>query len=148
MIKSPLNVSLSWQENMKFVASTDSTDVQVPIDFAPYSDIHNGVTPKHMFLQAVSGCGAQIVIMMLSKVKASMPTSFRIDVSGNLTKEHPMYFDNIDMHYEFEGDTDKKALQQAVMMSEQMCGLSVMASKSAKINLKVTLNGEELSVTS
>lgn len=73
-----------------------------------------------------------------------MPTKFKIDISGKLTSEHPMYFETIDITYIVEGKTDVDKLKKVIKMSEeQYCGLSFMVSKSAKINTVILLNDEE-----
>ena len=71
-----------------------------------------------------------------------MPTKFSMDISGKLTTEHPMYFETIDMTFNFEGNTDVKMIKKAVQMSEeQYCGLSYMLRSMAKFNIKILLNG-------
>lgn len=66
-----------------------------------------------------------------------------VNVSGKLTTDHPMYFETIDITYQFEGATDVKMIKKAVKMSEEKyCGLTYMLKDMAKINIKVLLNNK------
>ena len=106
---------------------------------------NKGTTPKLLFLQSLAGCTGQIVVMFLRKMKAEMPKKFKIDITGKLTSEHPMYFENIDITYHVEGNTDANKLKKVIKMSEeQYCGLTLMVSRMAKINSKLFLNGENI----
>jgi len=143
----PLNISINWKEKMQFTAINDKTDFEVAID-VPYVEEggeKKGTTPKHLFLQSIAGCTGQIVVMFLRKMKAEMPSKFSIDITGKLTSEHPMYFENIAITYNVEGNTDVNKLKKVIKMSEeQYCGLNLMVSKMAKIDSKLFLNGENI----
>ncbi len=132
---------------MQFTATNDKTDFEVAID-VPYVEEggeKKGTTPKHLFLQSLSGCTGQIIVMFLRKMKAEMPTKFTIDITGKLTSEHPMYFENIAITYNVKGNTDVKKLKKVIKMSEeQYCGLTLMVSKLAKIETIILLNGEKI----
>jgi len=132
---------------MQFTAINDKTDFEVAID-VPYVEEggeKKGTTPKHLFLQSIAGCTGQIVVMFLRKMKAEMPSKFSIDITGKLTSEHPMYFENIAITYNVEGNTDVNKLKKVIKMSEeQYCGLNLMVSKMAKIDSKLFLNGENI----
>ena len=141
--KAPLNISINWKEKLQFVATNDHTDYQVNIDTAEASvgGEKNGTGSKHLFLQGIAGCTAQVVIMMLQKMKAEMPSKFTLDITGKLTTEHPMYFENITMTYNFEGNTNANQLIKAIKLSEEKyCGLTFTVSKLAKINTNLFLN--------
>jgi len=140
------NISINWKEKMQFTAINDKSDYEVAIDVPNIEEggEKKGTTPKHLFLQSIAGCTGQIIVMFLRKMKAEMPTKFQIDVKGQLTDEHPMYFKTIDITYNVEGETEVNKLKKVIKMSEeQYCGLSYMVSKLAKINSVILLNGKE-----
>ncbi len=146
-MRDPLNISINWKEKMQFIAVNDKTDYEVAIDVPNVEEggEKKGTTPKHLFLQSIASCTGQIIVMFLRKMKAEMPSKFSVDITGTLTKEHPMYFETIDMVYTFEGNTDVNKLNKVVNMSEkQYCGLTLMVSKMAKINSKIIFNGKEI----
>jgi putative redox protein len=100
-----------------------------------------------LFLQVIAGCTGQIVVMYLKKMKAEMPSKFSIDITGKLTSEHTMYFENIAITYKVKGSTDKNKLKKVIKMSEeQYCGLTFMVSKLEKIETKLFLNGENTEI--
>jgi putative redox protein len=146
-MREPLNISINWKEKMQFIATNDKTDFEVAID-VPYVEEggeKKGTTPKYLFLQSIAGCTGQIVVMFLRKMKAEMPSKFSIDITGKLSSEHPMYFENIAITYNLEGNTDVNKLKKVVEMSEkQYCGLTLMVSKMANIDSKLFLNGENI----
>jgi len=143
------NISINWIEKMQFTATNDVSDYEVAIDVPNIEEggEKKGTTPKHLFLQSLAACNGQIVVMFLRKMKAEMPKSFAVDISANLTTEHPMYFDIIKITYRFEGNTDINKINKVVKMSEeQYCGLTYMMSKTAKINTTIMLNGEQINI--
>ena len=148
-MKEPLNISINWKEKMQFIATNDKSDYEVAID-VPNKDEggeNKGTTPKLLFLQSIAACTGQIIVMFLRKMKAELPTKFKVDIAGKLTSEHPMYFENIDITYHVEGNTDVKKLKKVIKMSEQQyCGLTLMVSKMAKINTTVFLNDEKIQI--
>ena len=146
-MRDPLNISINWKEKMQFTATNDKTNYEVAID-VPYVEEggeKKGTTPKHLFLQSIAGCTGQIVVMFLRKMKAEMPEKFNINITGKLTSEHPMYFENIAITYNVEGKTDANKLKKVIQMSEeQYCGLTLMVGKMAKIDSTIFLNGENI----
>ena len=148
-MKEPLNISLDWKQKMQFTATNDKSDYEVAIDVPNIAEggENKGTTPKLLFLQSIAGCTGQIIVMFLRKMKAEMPTKFKIDIAGKLTSEHPMYFENIDIIYHVEGNTDVNKLKKVIKMSEQQyCGLTLMVSKLANINTTVFFNDEKIEI--
>ena len=88
-MKEPLNISIDWKEKMQFTATNDKSDYEVAIDVPDIDEggENKGTTPKLLFLQSLAGCTGQIVVMFLRKMKAEMPTKFKIDITGKLTSE-------------------------------------------------------------
>ena len=74
-----------------------------------------------------------------------MPTKYIVEVSEKLTNDHPMYFETIDMTYQFEGNKGFDMIKKVVKMSEdKYCGLTYMLGEMAKINIRITLNEETI----
>ena len=67
------------------------------------------------------------------------PRDFKIDVSAQLTEEHPKYYDRVKMDYYFYGkDLKKEKLQKCVDLSlERYCGVSEMFRKFAEVETEV-----------
>ena len=148
-MREPLNISINWKEKMQFIATNDKTDFEVAIDVPNVEEggEKKGTTPKHLFLQSIAGCTGQIIVMFLRKMKVEMPSKFSIDITGKLSSEHPMYFENIAITYKIEGNTNVNKLKKVIEMSEkQYCGLTLMVSKMANIDSKLFLNRENIKI--
>ncbi|MDM8535056.1 OsmC family protein [Clostridiaceae bacterium HSG29] len=147
-MREPLNISINWKENMQFTATNDKTDYEVAIDvpFESEGGKKEGTTPKHLFLEAIAGCTGQIIIMFLKKMRAGLPTNFKIDITGKLTEDHPMYFKNIAITYYIDGDIDKNKMIKIIEKSEtEYCGLTYTVGKLATIDTNIIFNGEKVS---
>ncbi|HSH52533.1 MAG TPA: OsmC family protein [Bacteroidales bacterium] len=146
-MKNKKNISVEWKENLQFIATNDKTDAQIAIAVKDESqkEALKGTEPKYVFLQGLAGCSAGAIIFLLQKMRVEMPTAFKMDVSGTLTTEHPMFFKTIDITYHFEGNTDIEMLKKVVKMSEEKyCGLTYMLSKVSKINIIITKDGKTI----
>ena len=93
-----------------------------------------GLSPKAMMLSSLAGCSALDVISTLDKMKEEID-DFKIEVSGELTDEHPRYYHSVVVDYHFYGsDLNKKKCERAVNLSiEKYCGVMEMFRQFAKI---------------
>ncbi len=142
-----VNISINWTENLQFTATNDKTDAKVAIviETPDKSEEIKGTGPKHLFLQGLAGCTGGAVLFLLQKMRTEMPSKFMVDVSGKLTTEHPMVFENIDITYRFEGNTDVETIKKAVKMSEEKyCGLTYMLSKVTELKIGILLNDKTI----
>ena len=97
-----------------------------------------GLSPKAMMLASLAGCSALDVISTLDKMKAKLD-DFKIEVSGELTDEHPKYYHSVMVDYHFYGsDLNKKKCQRAVDLSvEKYCGVMEMFRRFANIEINI-----------
>lgn len=138
-----VNISIDWTENLQFIGTNDTTETQVIIE-APSGEVVStkGTTSKQLFLQGLASCTAGVVIYLLEKMRAELPTKFKVDVSGQLTNDHPMYFETIDITYILDGKTSEEMVKKVIKMSEEKyCGLTYMLREVSKINVRVIYNG-------
>ena len=141
-----VKISIDWTENLRFIGTNNTTESKVIID-APAEDGKpvTGTTPKQLFLQGLASCTAGVVIYLLEKMRVELPTKFKVDVSGQLTNDHPMYFETIDVTYELEGNADEEKIKKVIQMSEdKYCGLTYMLRGMAKFNVNVIYNGKAI----
>lgn len=140
-----INISLDWTGKLQFIGTNDTSDAKVLIDIDTPETEKKETGPKQLFLQGMASCTAGVLVYLLEKMRAEMPTKIKVDVSGQLTEEHPMYFHTIDVTYDIEGNTGVDTIKKVVMMSEKKyCGLTYMLEKVANFNVKVLLNGENI----
>ena len=143
-----VNISIDWTDKLQFIATNNTTDTQVIIDAPSEEGIPTtGTTPKQLFLQGLASCTAGVVIYLLEKMRAELPTKLKVDVSGQLTDDHPMYFENIDITYEIEGNTGEEKIKKVIQMSEEKyCGLTYMLREVAKFNIRLIYNGHAIAL--
>lgn len=99
---------------------------------------NDGLSPKAMMLSSLAGCSGLDVISILGKMK-HLPDDFTIEVTGELTEEHPKYYHTVTLVYRFYGkDLDRTKVQKAVDLSvEKYCGVMEMFRRFAKVNVVV-----------
>lgn len=93
-----------------------------------------GLSPKAMMLSSLAGCSALDVISILDKMNVSLD-DFNIEISGELTDEHPKYYHSVTVDYHFYGsDLNQKKCERAVNLSiEKYCGVMEMFRQFATI---------------
>ena len=84
------------------------------------------------------------VASLIKKMRAEVD-DFSIDVSGDLTDEHPKFYKTVKVVYDFYGaDMKKDKIQKAVDLSvERYCGVMEMFRKFAEIEIVVNFHEKE-----
>ena len=97
-----------------------------------------GLSPKAMMLSSLAGCSALDVISTLDKMKENID-DFKIEVSGELTEEHPKYYHTVVVDYHFYGtDLNKKKCERAVNLSvDKYCGVMEMFRRFAEVKTHI-----------
>jgi putative redox protein len=93
-------ITTHWKGNMVFESDNPrwpSIMMDASKDFGGTS---SGMAPKAMMLSSLAGCSALDVISTLGKMKEEID-DFKIDVSGELTDEHPKYCGVMEMFRSF-----------------------------------------------
>jgi putative redox protein len=130
-------ITTKWLGNMAFESSNPS-GLNLIIDAGPDAGGEGkGLKPKALMLSALAGCSGLDVAMLIKKMKLDVD-EFRIDISANLTDEHPKYYDALTIEYHFKGNNlNEKKLQRAVDLSvEKYCGVMEMFRKFAKLKIQ------------
>jgi putative redox protein len=97
-----------------------------------------GPTPKPFLLIALAGCTGMDVASLLKKMRIEVE-DFDINVSGDLTEDHPKHYSAIHVDYLFKGkNLDQDKLEKAVNLSQdRYCGVHFMLKKAATITHKI-----------
>jgi putative redox protein len=97
-----------------------------------------GPRPKPLLLAAIAGCSGMDVVSILKKMHVSFE-SFRIYVEGALTEDHPKYYQEINIVYEFKGNNlDQDKIGKAVNLSQdKYCGVIAGLKPHAKISYEI-----------
>jgi len=126
-----------WLGKMAFETKID--DHKVVVDAAEDVGGENlGPTPKPLLLASLAGCTGMDVASLLKKMRAEVD-DFDVNVSGELTDEHPKYYSSIHIAYIFKGSNLKRdKLEKAVNLSqERYCGVHFMLSKAATLTHEI-----------
>lgn len=119
-------IECRWLKEMTFEAEVN--DHTIVMDADELNGGNNlGPRPKLLSLVSLAGCTGMDVISILKKMKVE-PQEFHISVEGELTEEHPKYYERITVTYHFKGSNlphDK--IQKAISLSQdKYCGVSAM----------------------
>jgi len=126
---------LKQVKGITFAGKTDSNHwitVDGPVNFGG-SDA--GIRPKELLLLSLAGCTASDVVSILQKKRVKLD-DFEINISAEMTEEHPKVFKKIDLEYVFYGDNiAEKDVERAIELSEtKYCGVTAMLEKALEIN--------------
>lgn len=129
-------VTTVWKENMQFETDNPSghkTFIDVGEENGGKGD---GLRPKAMMLSALAGCSGVDVIPLLEKMRISID-DFKIEITGELTEEHPRYYHKVFVDYHFYGtDLNEDKINKAVQLSvDKYCGVMEMFRRFAEIKI-------------
>jgi putative redox protein len=130
-------ITCDWQGKMAFEAELPGGKIMLDAGDAVGGE-GKGVRPKPLVLVALAGCTAMDVASLFHKMKAD-PEDFKVEVSGELTEEHPKYFHTAHIIYHFWGkDLKKKKLEKSINLSlDRYCGVTEMFRRFSKVTFEV-----------
>lgn len=133
------SINLSWTGEMSFEATVNDHKIMLDAD-EKVGGQNKGPRPKALTLVSLAGCTGMDVVSILNKMRV-IPESFSVDVEGELTEEHPKYYNVITIHYKFKGkDLSREKLEKAIILSqERYCGVTAMLQKAAEIKYTITI---------
>lgn len=124
-------------DGMAFKTNVDGHDLFFDAD-EKVGGKNLGPKPKPMLLVSLAGCTGMDVVSLLKKMRVDYD-DFKIEVSGDLTEEHPKYYHKIMVEYHIWGNNvDKAKVEKSVNLSQdRYCGVSYMLSKSSELKHKI-----------
>ncbi|WP_282042052.1 OsmC family protein [Winogradskyella flava] len=127
-----------WQGGLTFESDNPSGKSVIMDTDIEGQDERFGLSPKAMMLSSLAGCSALDVISTLDKMKEEID-DFKIEVTGELTDEHPKYYHSVKVDYHFYGsDLNKKKCERAVDLSvEKYCGVMEMFRRFAEVKTNI-----------
>ena len=97
-----------------------------------------GLSPKAMMLSSLAGCSGVDIVEILEKMKV---TDYKliIDVTAELTDEHPKYYNKVHVDYHFYGqEPSQNKINKAVTLSvDKYCGVMEMFRKFSTVSTKI-----------
>ena len=136
-----MEATVKWTDGMAFEGHQDGYVIGLDAD-AEFGGQGKGPKPKTLMLTALGGCTAMDVVSILKKMQVHLD-GFEVQVSTELTDEHPKVFKAVHLRYVFRGkDLPMEKLQRAVSLSqEKYCGVSAMLIKACPITHEIVIEG-------
>ncbi len=130
---------VTWQSNMAFEASINGHQILMDVDTSNGGQ-DLGPRPKILLLAGLGGCTGMDVVSILAKMKI-VPDKFWMEISAEMTAEHPKVYNQIKLVYCFQGnDLPFDKLEKAVNLSkEKYCGVSAMLTKTAEMIIEIKI---------
>ena len=134
-------VTTTWKENMLFESDNPGGHNLLIDTSEENGGEDSGYRPKALMLSSLAGCSGLDVVSLLEKMRASID-DFKIIVTGELTEEHPKFYNKILVEYRFYGkELDGEKINKAVNLSvEKYCGVMEMFRQFAIIDIKIHLH--------
>ncbi|WP_297803714.1 OsmC family protein [uncultured Polaribacter sp.] len=134
-------VSTTWKENMEF-ESDNPSGISLAMDAGEESGGEGkGYRPKALMLSSLAGCSGLDVVSLLKKMHAEV-AEFRIDITAELTEEHPKFYNKVKVDYHFsDTELQPKKIQKAVNLSvTKYCGVMEMFRQFAEVEIEIFLH--------
>ncbi len=132
-------VALNWEGKMKFQAQTPGGTLSLDTSPAVGGE-GNGLRPKPLMLVSLGGCTAMDVAALMRKMRVDgQVASFRVEVQGELTDEHPKHYRWVRVDYYFQGkEMNQSLLTKAVRLSvDRYCGVIYMFRQFAEFEYEI-----------
>ena len=129
-------------EDLRFIG-TDMDKHGIVLD----SQDGYGPKPMQLLLMSLIGCTGMDAISIMQK-KRQIPEHFEVVIEEiERAENHPKVYTYLKIAYIFEGDVKKEACIRSVELSQKKyCSVSAMLRKTARLEYRVLLNGEEIYV--
>ena len=131
-------ITTHWKGNMVFESDNPRWPSIMMDASKEFGGTNSGMAPKAMMLSSLAGCSGLDVISILNKMKVDID-DFKIEVTGELTDEHPKYYHSVIVDYHFYGsDLNKKKCKNAVDLSvDKYCGVMEMFRRFAEVKTNI-----------
>ena len=132
-------VNVAWTSDMAFEAEVNDFKIKLDADKSVGGN-NSGPRPKALMLVSLGGCTGMDVVSILAKMRV-IPDYFNVEITGELTEEHPKIYDKIHVVYTFRGkDLPLAKLEKAVNLSQdRYCGVNAMLSKAATVTHEIII---------
>jgi putative redox protein len=134
-------VTTTWKENMQF-ESDNPSGLNLFMDAGEENGGKGeGYRPKALMLSSLAGCSGLDVVSLLKKMHAEV-AEFRIDITAELTEEHPKFYNKVKVDYHFsDSELKPKKIQKAVNLSvTKYCGVMEMFRQFAEVEIEIFLH--------
>ena len=130
-------ISFDYTGGMSLKGSVGGHEIVLDAD-ENFGGNNLGPKPKPLVLVALIGCTAMDVVSLLKKMRVDFK-DLKVSADGELTEEHPKYYNKIQLTFDIWGkDLDRAKVEKAVTYSqERYCGVTAMLEKAADISVEI-----------
>lgn len=126
---------LTQINGITFAGKTDSNH-WITIDGPEqFGGSNAGIRPKELLLLSLAGCSASDVMSIMQKKRAPVD-DFEINITADVSEDHPKVYTKIHLEYVFYGEGIKeKDADRAIELSQtKYCGVTAMLQKAVEID--------------
>tara|TARA_B100000768_G_scaffold77229_1_gene73564 strand:+ start:988 stop:1407 length:420 start_codon:yes stop_codon:yes gene_type:complete len=134
-------VTTTWKNKM-LLESDNPLGKNLLMESGPdFGGSNQGLSPKALMLSSLGGCTGLDVLSLLKKIRVEIE-DFKVIVNGELTEEHPKYYDKVSIDYYFTGtDLNEEKIKKVVSLSEERyCGVIKMFRAFAEVTIAINFN--------
>ena len=134
-------VTTTWKNKM-LLESDNPLGKNLLMESGPdFGGSNQGLSPKALMLSSLGGCTGLDLLSLLKKMRVEIE-DFKVIVNGELTEEHPKYYDKVSIDYYFTGtDLNEEKIKKAVSLSEERyCGVIKMFRAFAEVTIAIHFN--------
>ena len=134
-------VTTTWKKEMLLESDNPHGKNVLMETGADFGGTDQGLNPKALMLSSIGGCTGLDVLALLKKMRVNFD-DFNVVVNGELTEEHPKYYDKVSIDYYFTGtDLKEDKIKKAVSLSEERyCGVIKMFRAFAEVTINIHYN--------
>ena len=134
-------VQTKWSQGSQFVSNNPSGHSLTMFDASEDQGNTAGFGPKALMLSSLAGCSGLDVVSLLKKMRAEV-AEFTIDVTAELTEEHPKYYNKVKVDYHFsDANLEADKIQKAVNLSvTKYCGVMEMFRQFSTVETEIHLH--------
>lgn len=134
-------VTTTWKNKM-LLESDNPLGKNLLMESGPdFGGSNQGLSPKALMLSSLGGCTGLDLLSLLKKMRVEIE-DFKVIVNGELTEEHPKYYNKVSIDYYFTGtDLNEEKIKKAVSLSEELyCGVIKMFRAFAEVTIAIHFN--------
>lgn len=134
-------VTTKWTQKSQFDSDNPSGHHLTMFDKSQDNGDVVGFAPKALMLSSLAGCSGLDVVSLLEKMRAEV-AQFHIEVTAELTDEHPKFYNKVKVDYHFtDAELQPDKIQKAVNLSvTKYCGVMEMFRKFADVDTEIHLH--------
>lgn len=134
-------VTTKWTQKSQFESDNPSGYSLTMFDKGDDNGDVVGFSPKALMLSSLAGCSGLDVVSLLEKMRAEV-ANFYIEVTGELTEDHPKHYHKVKVDYHFkDAELQPQKIQKAVNLSvTKYCGVMEMFRQFAEVETEIHLH--------